>query len=60
EERAAQRAATLTVTNSRADTAAVADPIDVDPVALEVRTPDRSEPGLLESIVGAFIGFLFG
>jgi hypothetical protein len=62
EERAAERAAELTVT--RRATAAEPEPVEApasgEPVALEVSAPQRPEPGLLESIVGAVLGFLFG
>ncbi|HSK94937.1 MAG TPA: CAP domain-containing protein [Candidatus Angelobacter sp.] len=66
EERAADRAAALATTDparrnaSTVDPAAAAAAADATTVALEVRAADEPEPGLLESIVGAVIGFLFG
>jgi uncharacterized protein YkwD len=57
DEAAAGHAATLVVT--RATTTADA-PDAADSVAMQVSAPPEPEPGLLESIVGAVLGFLFG
>lgn len=59
EERAAARAARLTVRNPALAAATPLAP-GTEPVALEVSPPAEAEPGILESIVGAVIGFLFG
>lgn len=60
EERAAARAARLTVRNPALATSQASTVPETEPVALEVTVPAEPEPGFLESIVGAVIGFLFG
>jgi uncharacterized protein YkwD len=57
EETSAGQAATLAVT--RPTTTADA-PDAAESVAMQVSAPPEPEPGLLESIVGAVLGFLFG
>lgn len=59
EERAAERAARLAVTVS-SDAELAAPGAATDTLAVEVSAADEPEPGVLESIVGAVIGFLFG
>jgi hypothetical protein len=60
DERAAERAARLVVRNPADAVAAAPDPAAAEAVALEVSAPAEPEPGLIESIVGAVVGFLFG
>jgi uncharacterized protein YkwD len=52
-------AAKVASTASAAVTASAADPAP-DAVDLEVRAAEASEPNLIEGIIGAVIGFLFG
>jgi uncharacterized protein YkwD len=59
DERAAERASRLLVRNPT-DATTVADAEVAEAVALEVSPAAEPEPGILESIVGAVIGFLFG
>jgi uncharacterized protein YkwD len=59
EERAAERAARLTVTASN-DAEVARAGAATDTLAVEVSAASEPEPGVLESIVGAVIGFLFG
>jgi uncharacterized protein YkwD len=59
DERAAERASRLLVRNPT-DATTVADAEVAETVALEVSPAAEPEPGILESIVGAVIGFLFG
>lgn len=58
EERAAARTGRLMIAGQAIAAAAAVAP--TTPVALEVAASAAPEPGLVESILGAFIGFLFG